>query len=390
MSKNSKGWEDNYNSSMKKIIVASDSFKGSLSSAEVAAAVADGVRDVCPECKVVCLEAGDGGEGTSGALMKALGGSAVRCKAHDPLMRPIFAEYGISVDGRTAIIDMAAASGLTLLRTEERNPLLTTTFGTGEMIAEAHRKGCRRVIVGLGGSATNDGGTGMLAALGIRFLDARGEALPCTGESLEKIVSADSSEAPPGLADIEFIAACDVENPLCGPNGAAYVYAPQKGADAAATEALDRGLRNFGVVTERFCGRSVIGIRGAGAAGGMGAGMLAYLNARLIPGAELLLDALDFDGLVADADLVITGEGRMDEQTLMGKLPRRVLRRAAAYGIPVIALAGSVSVSDNPGFAAIAAVSPENCPPEIAMKPEVAFRNLRRTAARTVSAIIHS
>ena len=367
--------------SMKKIIVASDSFKGSLSSAEVAAAVAEGVRDVYPECEVICLEAGDGGEGTSGALMKALGGSAVRCKAHNPLMRPILAEYGISADGRTAIIDMAAASGLTLLRTEERNPLLTTTFGTGEMIADALRRGCRRVIVGLGGSATNDGGAGMLAALGIRFLDARGEALPGTGESLEKIVSADCSGAPSGLADAEFIAACDVENPLCGPHGAAYVYAPQKGADAAATAALDRGLRNFGEIAETAYGHGILEAEGAGAAGGAGAGMMAYLHARMVPGAELLLDALDFDRLVADADLVITGEGRMDEQTLMGKLPLRVLRRAEAHGVPVIALAGSVSVTDNPGFAAIAAVSPDGCPLEIAMQAAVASSNIRKATA---------
>ena len=375
---------------MKKIIVASDSFKGSLSSAEVAAAVAEGVRDVYPECKVVCLEAGDGGEGTSGALMKALGGSAVGCKAHDPLMRPILADYGISADGRTTVIDMAAASGLTLLRSEERNPLLTTTFGTGEMIADALRSGCRRVIVGLGGSATNDGGTGMLTALGIRFLNARGEVLPGTGESLEKIVCADCSGALTGLAAAEFIAACDVESPLCGPRGAAYVYAPQKGADAAATEALDRGLRNFGEIAETVYGHGILEADGAGAAGGAGAGMMAYLHARMVPGAELLLDALDFDKLIADADLVITGEGRMDEQTLMGKLPLRVLRRATAHGIPVIALAGSVSVADNPGFAAIAAVSPDGYPLEIAMKPEVAFRNLRRTAAWAVLAISHS
>lgn len=366
---------------MKKIIVASDSFKGSLSSAEVAAAVAEGVRDVCPECKVVCLEVGDGGEGTSGALMRALGGSAVSCETHDPLMRPILAEYGISADGRTAIIDMAAASGLTLLLTEERNPLLTTTFGTGEMIADALRSGCSRVIVGLGGSATNDGGTGMLAALGIRFLDSRGAALPGTGESLEKIVSADCSGAPPGLADAEFIAACDVENPLCGPHGAAYVYAPQKGADAAATAALDRGLRNFGEIAETAYGHGILEAEGAGAAGGAGAGMMAYLHARMVPGAELLLDALDFDRLVADADLVITGEGRMDEQTLMGKLPLRVLRRAAAHGVPVIALAGSVSVTDNPGFAAIAAVSPDGCPLEIAMQAAVASSNIRKATA---------
>lgn len=367
---------------MKKIIVASDSFKGSLSSAEVAAAVAEGVRDVYPECKVVCLEAGDGGEGTGGALLKALGGSAIRCKAHDPLMRPILAEYGISADGRTAVIDIAAASGLTLLRTEERNPLLTTTFGTGEMMADALRKGCGRIIVGLGGSATNDGGTGMMAALGIRFLDARGKALPGMGESLEKIVSADSSGAAPGLARAEFIAACDVENPLCGPHGAAHVYAPQKGADVAATEALDRGLRNFGKIAETAYGHEIFEEKGAGAAGGAGAGMLAYLHARMVSGAELLLDALDFDGLVADADLVITGEGRMDAQTLMGKLPLRVLRRASAHGVPVIALAGSVSVADNPGFAAVAAVSPDGCPLEIAMQAAVAALNIRRATAR--------
>ena len=366
---------------MKKIIVASDSFKGSLSSAEVAAAVAEGVRDVCPECKVVCLEVGDGGEGTSGALMRALGGSAVSCETHDPLMRPIIADYGISADGRTAVIDMAAASGLTLLRSEERNPLLTTTFGTGEMIADALRSGCRRVIVGLGGSATNDGGTGMLAALGIRFLNARGEVLPGTGESLEKIVCADCSGALTGLAAAEFIAACDVESPLCGPRGAAYVYAPQKGADAAATEALDRGLRNFGEIAETVYGHGILEAEGAGAAGGAGAGMMAYLHARMVPGAELLLDALNFDRLVADADLVITGEGRMDEQTLMGKLPLRVLRRAAAHGIPVIALAGSVSVTDNPGFAAIAAVSPDGCPLEIAMQAAVASSNIRKATA---------
>ena len=325
---------------MKKIIVASDSFKGSLSSAEVAAAVAEGVRDVYPECKVVCLEAGDGGEGTSGALMKALGGSVVGCKAHDPLMRPIIADYGISADGRTAVIDMAAASGLTLLRSEERNPLLTTTFGTGEMIADALRRGCRRVIVGLGGSATNDGGTGMLTALGIRFLNARGEVLPGTGESLEKIVCADCSGALTGLAAAEFIAACDVESPLCGPRGAAYVYAPQKGADAAATEALDRGLRNFGEIAETVYGHGILEADGAGAAGGAGAGMMAYLHARMVPGAELLLDALDFDKLIADADLVITGEGRMDGQSLGGKVPIGVSRRAKKKQVPVVAIVG--------------------------------------------------
>lgn len=366
---------------LRKIVVAADSFKGSLSSAEVAAAVAQGVREVFPECEVVCLDVADGGEGTMEALLKALGGAAVECEAHDPLMRPLRAEYGISADGGTAIIDMAAASGLTLLREDERNPLLTTTFGTGEMVADALRRGCRRVIVGLGGSATNDGGTGMLTALGFRFLDAGGMQLPGTGGSLLHIASVDASGALLELAGAAFTAACDVVNPLCGPDGAAYVYAPQKGADAAMVETLDSGLHNFGMVTERFCGRSVIGIRGAGAAGGMGAGMLACLNAGLVPGAELLLDALKFDETAAGADLVITGEGRIDEQTLMGKLPVRVLRRASAPGVPAVALGGQVTIDRNPGFARMLAVSPAGCPPETAMLPEVAFTNVRNAVA---------
>ena len=366
---------------LRKIVVAADSFKGSLSSAEVAEAVALGVREVFPECEVVCLDVADGGEGTMEALLKALGGAAVECEAHDPLMHPLRAEYGISADGGTAIIDMAAASGLTLLREDERNPLLTTTFGTGEMVAHALRSGCRRVIIGLGGSATNDGGTGMLTALGFRFLDAGGTPLPGTGGSLLHIASVDASGALPQLAGTAFTAACDVVNPLCGPDGAAYVYAPQKGADAAMVETLDYGLRNFGTVTERFSGRSVIGIRGAGAAGGMGAGMLAYLNAELVPGAELLLDAMRFDEITAGADLVITGEGRIDEQTLMGKLPVRVLRRASAPGIPVVALGGQVTIGRNPGFAKMLSVSPAGCPPETAMLPEVAFTNVRNAVA---------
>ena len=224
--------------------MAADSFKGSLSSAEVAEAVALGVREVFPECEVVCLDVADGGEGTMEALLKALGGVAVECEAHDPLMRPLRAEYGISADGGTAIIDMAAASGLTLLRKDERNPMLTTTFGTGEMVAHALRSGCRRVIIGLGGSATNDGGTGMLTALGFRFLDAGGTPLPGTGGSLLHFASVDASGALPELAGTAFTAACDVVNPLCGPDGAAYVYAPQKGADAAMAETL--GSRRHG------------------------------------------------------------------------------------------------------------------------------------------------
>ena len=370
---------------MRKIVVAADSFKGSLSSAEVAAAVAQGVREVFPECEVVCLDVADGGEGTMEALLKSLGGAAVECEAHDPLMRPLRAEYGISADGGTAIIDMAAASGLTLLREDERNPLLTTTFGTGEMVAHALRRGCRHVIIGLGGSATNDGGTGMLTALGFRFLDAGGAQLPSTGGSLLHIASVDASGALPELSGTAFTAACDVENPLCGPEGATMVYAPQKGADAAMLERLESGMRNFGAVTERFCGRGIIGAKGSGAAGGLGAGMLGYLNARPVPGAELLLDALGFDALASDADLVITGEGCIDGQTLMGKLPLRVLRRASALGIPVVAIGGRVTIASNPGFAKMIAVSPAGLPSETAMRPATASENIRRAVADLLS-----
>lgn len=225
----------------------------------------------------------------------------------------------------------------------------------------------------------------MLSALGFRFLDTAGGALSGTGESLGHIASVDVSGVLPELTETEFIAACDVENPLCGPEGATMVYAPQKGADAAMLEKLESGMRNFGAVTERFCGRGIIGAKGSGAAGGLGAGMLGYLNARPVPGAELLLDSLGFDALAADADLVITGEGCIDGQTLMGKLPLRVLRRASALGVPVVAIGGRVTIAHNPGFVKMIAVSPAGLPPEAAMRPATASENIRKAVADLLS-----
>lgn len=366
---------------MKKIVVASDSFKGSLTSAQVSKAVSEGIHDVCPDCAVVCMEVADGGEGTTDALMRVLGGRRTQVSVHDPLMRPLMASYGISDDGSTAIMEMSAASGLPLLRADERNPLLTSTFGTGEMIADALRKGCRRFLVGLGGSATNDGGTGMLEALGARFLDIHGNQLHGRGASLRLIADADLSEMLPELKNAEFTAACDVGNPLCGPDGAAAVFAPQKGAGKQQVEELDCGLRNFAAVTLNVRGLDILDVKGAGAAGGMGGGMLGYLDARLKPGAEMVLDEAGFDREAADADLVITGEGKIDAQTGMGKVPGIVLRRASSMGVPVAALAGKVELRSNPGFMKIAAVTPDDCPSEIAMKPEIAYENVRRTAA---------
>ena len=363
-----------------KFLFASDSFKGTLSSRRTAELLTQAAGEVFPGCGCSFVEMADGGEGTVDAVLSAAGGHMRTINVHDPLGRLIRASYGILPD-KTAVIEMAAASGLPLVPAGLRDPRRTTSYGTGELIADALAQSCQKIAVAIGGSATNDGGTGMLTALGFRFLDAGGTPLPGTGGSLLHIASVDASGALPELAGTAFTAACDVVNPLCGPDGAAYVYAPQKGADAAMVETLDYGLRNFGTVTERFSGRSVIGIRGAGAAGGMGAGMLAYLNAELVPGAELLLDAMRFDEITAGADLVITGEGRIDEQTLMGKLPVRVLRRASALGIPTVALGGSVAIGRNPGFAKMLSVSPAGCPPETAMLPEVAFTNVRNAVA---------
>lgn len=363
---------------MKKIVVASDSFKGSLSSAEVAEAVSEGIREVFPDCSILCLEVADGGEGTTTALMKSLGGSFTETLVHDPLMRPLRAKYGISSDGNTAIMEMSAASGLTLLGEHERDPLAATTYGTGEMIADALAKGCRRFLVGLGGSATNDAGTGMLEALGARLLDSRGNILHGSGNALLMLHDIDMSGMPKELSSCEFIAACDVDNPFCGPRGAAFVYAPQKGADSETVRILDNGLENFARITRRLRGHDLKIIKGSGASGGTAGAMLAYLDARLAAGAEMILDATGFDDAIQDADLVITGEGRIDRQTAMGKVPGIVLRRASARHIPVIAIAGSVVPGSDPGFAGTIAATPPDCPVEIAMKKEIASGNVRK------------
>ena len=373
---------------MKKIVVAADSFKGCLSSSQVAAAVSSGILEVFHDCEIVRIEAADGGEGTCAALTGALGGRMVEAVVHDPLMRPLRAVYGISADGRTAVMETATASGLALLGPLERNPMKTTTYGTGEMISDALARGCRRFLIGLGGTATNDAGTGMLSVLGVKFMDFNGRPLPGTGESLAQVADIDMGEMRPELKEAEFTAACDVENPFCGPDGAAFIYGPQKGADARMAEALDSGMRNFAAATMRALGTDIRKVRGAGAAGGMGAALLAFLHADLVPGAEMVLDASDFDRKAAGADLVITGEGRIDAQTSMGKLPLRVLRRASALGIPVIALAGDISPdAANPGFAGMFRISPPGCPRETAMRPEVAEANIRRTLAAILRGI---
>ena len=370
---------------MKRITIAVDSFKGSLSSREVADAFEAGFRTRIPDCEVRKVSIADGGEGTVDALVETLNGDYVEARVADPLGRPIVARYGVIDGGTTAVMEMSAASGLPLIAPEERNPLLTSTYGTGEMIVHAMERGCRKFLVGIGGSATNDGGTGMLRALGFRFLDAEGRELVGGGEILERIAEIDSSNARKELSECEFVVACDVTNPLYGPEGAAYVFAPQKGADAAMVKRLDQGLRTYARAIERYNGVQVDQIAGAGAAGGLGGGFKALLGARLERGIDMVLNAMQFDKIIAGSDLVITGEGRIDRQTTMGKAPSGVLREATAQGIPTIAIGGAVQVCDELEHSGFAAVLPIVAGPvmlEVAMQREVAIANVRRTATQ--------
>ncbi len=372
---------------MKKIVIASDSFKGSLSSAEVAACGERAVHRLFPDCKVVQLPVADGGEGTAETLTAALGGQSVTAIVHDPLGRLITARYGWIAQEQTALIEMAAASGLPLLPLEERNPWLTSTYGTGELIRNALERGCHKFLIAIGGSATNDGGMGLLQALGFRFLDAEGKELPGCGGSLQQIQQIDSSGVLVDLAQCQFTVACDVTNPFYGPTGAAYVFAPQKGADAEMVEALDQGLRHFAQLIHTTQGIAIDQLAGAGAAGGLGGGLVAFLNARLTPGIEMVLDALRFDTQITGADLIITGEGKLDAQTCMGKTPLGILRRAQQQGIPVVALGGAVEASEalnQCGFLAVFPILPYPTSLTEAMDSSFTQQNIERTIAQVL------
>lgn len=375
---------------LQKIIIALDSFKGCLTSAEAGKAAARGVQAACPECETIVLPIADGGEGILDVLLAASGGTRIELRAHDPLMRLRDTRYGISGDGQTAFIEMAAISGLPLLTPDERNPMLTTTFGTCELIRDALERGCRNFIIGLGGSATNDAGAGMLQALGFRFLDETGRDLSALhpqqkmcGALLSEVASIDTTSVHPALRESRFTAACDVRNPLTGPYGASFVFAPQKGADKEMVTILDEHLKKFSEVIRQCTGKDISDVPGAGAAGGMGGGLLAFLNAELKPGIRLLLDTLRFAERIKDADLVITGEGKSDRQTLMGKVPFGILEEARKQRIPVILLAGSVEDSDllnQAGFQGVFSITPAPLPLERAMEPRFAQANIQRTA----------
>lgn len=325
-----------------KIVIAPDSYKESLSAMEVANAIEAGFREIYPNAEYVKMPVADGGEGTVDAMVAATGGHKISVSVTGPTGKLVMAELGL-IYQHTAVIEMAAASGLERISAVERNLLITTTYGTGEMIRAALDLGVKQFIIGIGGSATNDGGAGMLQALGYRLLDQHGRDIPRGGEGLSDLATIDISSADPRLQDCQFKVACDVTNPLTGPMGAAQVFGPQKGADAAMVALLDENLKHYARIVTQELGTDVEFVPGAGAAGGMGAALLAFMKAELHSGIDIVLAALGLESIIADADLVITGEGRLDSQTINGKVPVGVARLAKRHGKPVIAIAGSLS-----------------------------------------------
>ena len=328
-----------------KIILAPDSFKGSLTSLEVAEAMEAGIKRALPDADCIRIPMADGGEGTVQSLLDAVGGELISCSVKGPAGQKVAAAYGMLADGRTAVIEMAAASGLALVRGSSKNPLKTTSYGTGELIRDALDRGARKIILGIGGSATNDGGTGMAQALGVVFRDGEGRVIRETGAGgmLHKIESVDLSCVHSRLQQAHIQVACDVENPLTGENGASHVFAPQKGADDEMVKSLDANLKHLAGVIERELGVDVDPIPGAGAAGGMGAGLLVFAGAELKRGIEVISKATSIETHLRSADLVLTGEGRVDFQTAFGKTPAGIARLAGQYGVPVIAIGGGLA-----------------------------------------------
>lgn len=325
-----------------KIIIAPDSYKGSLSAKEVCDNLEIGIRNVHKEVEIIKVPMADGGEGTLETLIDATNGKKIKTIVNDPLFRNIEAQYGILGNNKTAIIEMSRASGLTLLKMHERNPLVTTTYGTGQLILHALDNGCRDFIIALGGSATNDGGIGLLGALGVRFYDENDMYVELTGGGLYQIRKIDVSGIDPRVKESSFTIATDVQNILTGVDGAAYIYGPQKGANPLMVLALDRGLRNFAFVVNKDLGVNIENIRGAGAAGGLGGGLVGVLNGKIRRGIDIVIEYTNLEEKLKDADLVITGEGRIDNQTQFGKTPYGVAKLAEIYNIPVIAIAGSL------------------------------------------------
>ena len=326
-----------------KIVIAPDSFKGSLTALQAAEAIEKGLRNIFPAAEIKKMPMADGGEGTVQSLVDATGGRRLVERVSDPLGIEIEAEYGILGDETTAVIEMAAASGLTLVPPNRRNPLESTTYGTGQLIKAALDRGCRKLIIGIGGSATNDGGAGMAEALGAKLLTSGGQLISPGGGGLGALDTINVSDLDSRIAATATVVACDVDNPLTGKNGAAYVYGPQKGATLEMIETLDANLAHFASIVQRDMGKVVGETPGAGAAGGLGAGLIAFLDAELKSGVDIVIDAVQLETQLEGASLVVTGEGEINFQTVFGKTPVGVAKLAKAHGIPVIAIAGSIS-----------------------------------------------
>lgn len=325
-----------------KIVVAPDSFKGSLTASEVSDAIEQGVREIFPEAEIVKIPMADGGDGTVQCLVNATGGEILREKVTGPLGDEVWASYGILGDKKTAVIEMAEASGLTLVPENKRNPLITTTYGTGQLIKFALDQGCRKMIIGIGGSATNDGGAGMVQALGVKLLDKDGEEVGFGGGELKNITRIDINCIDERLFNTKVLVASDVSNPLCGPKGASRIYGPQKGATPEIIEELDESLAHFAEIIKRDLNKDIKDIPGAGAAGGLGASLMAFLDAELKPGIDIVIEIVKLEQAIKDANLVITGEGKIDSQTIYGKAPIGVAKIAKKYNIQVIAVAAII------------------------------------------------
>lgn len=366
-----------------KVVIAIDSLKGSLSSMEAGTAIKDGILAAKPDAEVIVKPLADGGEGTTDALIEGMNGERIDLTVTGPMHTPVDAYYGYLKDTNTAVMEMASAAGITLVPDSEKNPLLATSYGVGEMINDAIQRGCRNFIIGIGGSVTNDGGIGMLKALGVRFLDENGEDAGEGGQALAKVARIDVSGMNPLLKECHIQVACDVNNPLCGENGSTYVYGPQKGVTEDMKKTLDEAMAHFARVTSETLENDYMNTPGAGAAGGLGYAFLAYTGAALTPGIELLLDAVGLEEELSGADVVVTGEGRLDFQTAMGKAPVGVARLAKKYNAKVIAFAGSVTkeatACNKEGIDAFFPILRSVCTLAEAMDPVAARNNMTAT-----------
>lgn len=331
----------------KRIVIASDSFKGSASSKEVGTYISEGIHSLYPDYETKIFSIADGGEGTVDAILDVNQGEKVTVCVQGPLGSPVNASYAIIDGGRTAVLEMAAASGITLVESGALDVMKASTYGTGQMIKSALEHGVERIYIGIGGSATNDGGMGMAAALGVKFFDAQGKELTANGENLSQVVSLDASAAEGRFDSVELIILSDVTNPLCGSNGATAIYGPQKGASEDLIKVLDEGLANFAQVIKRTLHKDIKDIPGAGAAGGLGAGLMAFLNGQSQRGIDKILQMIHIEEDIKGADLVITGEGRMDGQSINGKAPIGIAAIAKKYNVPTVAIVGSRSLELN-------------------------------------------